>query len=72
MVGRFHVRLHSLTCLKAVAIRNYNATREDEFNFFAGDIISVISTPAGPFWVGFNQRAPSRGKLFPWKLVAPL
>ncbi|KAG8802406.1 hypothetical protein FRC18_007559 [Serendipita sp. 400] len=56
------------------AVYDYRATREDEFNFQAGDIIAVYSTPLGQFWVGANQRArtPSRGKLFPWKLVAPM
>lgn len=55
------------------AVYNYQATREDEFNFVAGDIIAVLSTPSGAYWVGVNQRAraPSKGRMFPWKLVAP-
>jgi hypothetical protein len=43
-------------------------------NASPGDTIAVYATPSGPFWVGAVQqaRAPSRGRMFPWKLVAPI
>lgn len=60
------------------AVCNYRATREDEFDFSAGDIINVLSTPLGVFWVGYlasegdlDPYAANRGRLFPWKLVVP-
>ena len=52
-----------LTRLTVKALYDYAATIEEEFDFQAGDIIAVTSTPEDGWWTGecFDEARNNRG-----------